>query len=226
MTKHDIRFASSPTNIVRVPNAAVFASQADSLEATTDPAALNAKAVLGSGVNEHRLPDEQLSILLADIQRSIEELHSQRRSSLEEMQRVAVELSIAVASRLVHEKISADDYSVEDTIGRVIDKMNPDGPLQVSLHPSDFALLKERTEKTTPSWQELHAVKFATDPSLQRGSCRVSAGDACVLSEIESQLSEIRCHVLEALDHAQNERRKAQETDSSLRRFSDRRDTA
>lgn len=224
MIERSIPFTSRPVDIARAPGGAKATSRTN--HGGSHQVAAGSQAGPPAGAGERALSDKQLVTLLGDIQTSLGELQDQRRNNLDEMQRVAIELSIAVASRLVHAQIDSGDFAVEKMIGRVVEQMKPNVPLTVRLHPNDLALFKERTKDTTPAWQELREIQLVPDGTLQRGDCRVDSGETGLLSEIESQLSEIRCHLLEALGDAQNERRNAQKSDRSLRRFPDRRDTA
>lgn len=204
MIERTIPFAFRPVDIAQAQRGAPAASQT-----THAGSSQNVGQRQNGQQGERALSDDQLYSLLGKLQASLTALSSQRNTDLDELRRVAVELSVAVASRLVHEKINSGDFAVEEIVGRVVDQLKSTASLTVHLHPNDLVLLKDRTQSTTPAWQELRDIQFVPDGTMRRGDCRIAAGETGLLSEISSQLSEIRCHLLEGLSDVRDERRLA-----------------
>ena len=57
------------------------------------------------------------------------------------MQKLAVELAVAIASRLLHDQIQAGDYPVENLVRTVVERLDTPQPVTVFLHPEDLAAL-------------------------------------------------------------------------------------
>jgi hypothetical protein len=155
-----------------------------------------------------------------------DQLQQRRKQSLGELQQAAVELAIAVASRMVHERIAADDFPVEKLVGELLNRCGESGPVDIHLHPTDLELLERRVQGRTPPWTGHESYTLIADASLERGDCRVAAGEFGILAKLELQLSELRQHLLESLDDAQVERRRTQTGNRAFRRFPERRETA
>ncbi len=172
-------------------------------------------------------PEPDLRPLLESISASIEEVEERRRQSLGEMQHVAIELAVAVASQLVFQALEREQFGVEELVRSAVEKMELDGPMTIALHPTDLALLQKRlAQNSSPAWQAKH-VEFKGDAGVARGGCRAESPEGRMLiSEITSRLSEIRRHWMEELDDAQIERRRTSRESPALRRFPDRRETA
>jgi flagellar biosynthesis/type III secretory pathway protein FliH len=168
----------------------------------------------------------RIEAALAAIDEQLQEIEQRRRESLVEMQQAAVELAVSIAARLVHEKIRADDFAVEDLVGALLQRCETSGPVEIHLHPADLELFERRTQGQTRPGIKHGSYTLVADGSLERGDCRVDAGDFGILSKLELQLSEMRQHLLECLDDAQVERRRTQTGTRAIRRFPDRRETA
>ncbi len=171
-------------------------------------------------------PEPDLRPLLNNIASAVAEVEQRRQQSLEELQQVAIELSIAVASQLVFEALDRDQLGVENLVKNAISSLGLDQSCVIFLNPVDLDLLKKRLAKTPSEWNTTK-IQLMADPGLARGGCRAESPDGrMVISEITSRLSEIRRHWMEELDDSQIERRRAAGEGPALRRFPDRRETA
>src|SRR5438552_14778245 len=124
------------------------------------------------------------------------------------MQQVAIELAVAIASRLLHQRIEAGDFAVENLVRQVTERLEPQEALTVYLHPADLALLKQQGQ-TGAKWHPGEGkLKLVGDDSLSRGDCRAETGDMSLLLKLDKQLEEMRKHLLNALPEAEIEQRK------------------
>jgi flagellar assembly protein FliH len=136
------------------------------------------------------------------------------------MQRAAVELALAVASRLLYTRIETGDYPIEVMVQQVVERLSAREEVTVALHPADLALLEARLEEEPDLLGEDGRIRLVADTTIPRGDCRAEVGDVSVLSQLDQQLEELRHHLLESLPDAEVERRQA---DRRVRRFPDRR---
>jgi flagellar biosynthesis/type III secretory pathway protein FliH len=177
-------------------------------------------------IQARKAEQEALQRLMSNLEEVATELQQQQSQRLEEMRQVAVELAVAIASRLVHERIEAGDYAVETLIRQAVESLKTTQPITIYLHPQDLALLENRLAKTHPPPTDLVKLRLVGDPLLGRGDCRAEAGDTGVLAQVQEQLVGIRKHLLEKLPEATLERRRPLPADRPLKRFPDRRHTA
>jgi len=177
---------------------------------------------------QHELGEQWAAIeaFFESVEEQLKEAESRRRQTLGELQQLAVELAVSIASRLIHDAIDADAFAVDKMVGQMLARFENAEPTEIRLHPADLQLLKRRVEGKPPPWADHSAYRLVADAKLGRGDCRIESGDFGMLSGVDLQLSEIRHHLMESLDDAQIERRRTQAGDRSLRRFPDRRDTA
>ncbi len=140
--------------------------------------------------------------ILAGLRKAAAQVATQHESMLSEMRQAAVELAIAVAGRLLHDKVHAGEYPLEKVIRQVVDKLPVRRKVIVSMHPDDLALLRQRLgEKALES--ESPVLEFRADTRLTRGACKAEAGGVTVLSDLQEQLALLRQELLEGVAHAQ-----------------------
>lgn len=171
-------------------------------------------------------PPPDIRPLLEIIAGSLRSIDERRQQALEELQQVAIELAVSVASQLVHTTIERGEHGVDQLVRQAVDALGLDHAPVVSLHPTDLQILQKRLLQHPPPW-ELSQVTFQPDPGIARGGCRVEDSRGRVLvSDISLRLSEIRRHWMEELDDTQVERRGTSREGTALRRFPDRREIA
>jgi flagellar biosynthesis/type III secretory pathway protein FliH len=184
-------------------------------------------AVLRSGVaRSNREEAEILERLQENLDELSQELWEQQRQRLAEMQRVAVELAVAIASRLLHQRIEQGDLAVENLVRQVAERLEPQEALTVYLHPTDLALLQQQGQDAQDWHPNEGKLKLVGDPSLCRGDCRAETGDMSLLLSLDKQLEEVRKHLLNVLPDADVEQRNNLTGDRQLRRYPERRHTA
>ncbi len=135
---------------------------------------------------------------LAGLAAAAQTLKVRHERDLHELQRVAVELAVAVASRLVHGRITANEFPVEELVRKAVARLAGEPRVVVRLHPEDLALLKKRLGGQTPTPAGAE-VQLAADPTVGRGDCRAEGGPVVVLSRLEAQLADIRERLLETI---------------------------
>lgn len=173
-------------------------------------------------VEERSRTDELLELV---VQR-LSAVDDRRQQLLDELQTVAIELSIAVASHLTFQAIDADNFGVEKIVKSAIERIDPALRTVICLASEDYELLKRRASELLANCEQRNVV-INVDSSLARGACEVRQPQGThVVSDISTRLAEIRRHWLEELDDSQVERRAAQIGGQRLRRFPDRRETA
>lgn len=160
--------------------------------------------------------------LLESLQEAFGELEARRKSSLAELQEVAIELAMAAATHVVRQTLDRDQFGIDTVVGEMLQRISANEPVRVALNPDD---LRQLTGKGSSPWPE-GLVEFRPDPTLTRGCCRAVSGSRTVISDWRTHLQEARAALHEELEHAQIERRGAEAADQRVKRFPDRRETA
>lgn len=154
---------------------------------------------IGQALAEDRARIERALTALAA---KVETLQESRRRDWRDWQRGAVELAVTLASRLLHDRLTAGDFPVESLVGELLGQVGGVGPVVVHLHPEDLALLQSRFGDR-PLTEGQENLTIVPDPALGRGDCRVETGDAVALAQLPVQLEEARRRMLRSLGHAQ-----------------------
>ncbi len=127
----------------------------------------------------------------------------------EEMRQAAIELAIAVAGRVVFDKLQAGDFPIEEMVQQALTRLPAAPTVTIYLQPDDLDLLQRRlADKPLLPARETH-LRIESDASLRRGSCRAEAGEIHVLADLADQLAGLRQHLLWSASHAQSGSRSA-----------------
>lgn|GEM_PF-2097657 len=153
---------------------------------------------------DKQLQQERAAIqaVLDSVTAALQEFQRRETQRLTEMQQVAIELAVAIASRLTHAKIQAGDFGIEGLVREVLEQVDRQQPATLYLHPQDMALLERRAEDEPTLFATGQAVRLTADPALGRGNCRAEWGDVSILSAWQQQLPEIQQHLLRGITDA------------------------
>lgn len=173
-------------------------------------------------------PESQSSAALRGILDGIYEqmdtLESARAQNLRELQEVGIELGVLIASHIVKEKLDANELDLSELVMAAIDKLLPCDRLVIKLHPSDLGPVQHYVEQELK--EDSERFELQEDATLPRGSCFVAGNGHGLLSTLDGRLDDIRETLLQGIEHARIERRKADGLGKSLRRFPNRRQRA
>ncbi|HTU18366.1 MAG TPA: FliH/SctL family protein [Gemmataceae bacterium] len=141
---------------------------------------------------------------LRQLRQAVEQLGTRYDAMAAEMRQAAVELAIAVAGRVVFDKLQAGDFPIEEMVRQATARLPAAPIVTVYLHPEDLALLQRRLSDKELSPLHGSQTRFEPDPSLRRGGCRAEAGEIHVLADLASHLAELRQQLLWSASHAQS----------------------
>jgi|GEM_PF-1936850 len=225
MFRQRIQFSISPSGIRIKGNAAPVETVVIKPPVAPAPVVFPTETVVKPAPSKPA-SEPDLRPLLAALGHSIQEMEQRRQQSLGELQHLAVELSVAIASQLVFQAIDRGEFGVEELVSQALHRFSLSDPVTIAMHPDDLALLQNRMSSPEARWPESQVI-LQGDHAVARGGCRAESADGKMLiSDITARLSEIRRHWMEELDDAQIERRRTSGESPALRRFPDRRETA
>jgi flagellar biosynthesis/type III secretory pathway protein FliH len=184
---------------IRLPGRLVGVVRADAAAVTPlpSPTILPAPPTAHPGESASRNIDAVLSAL----RQAALLMQAHRQQQTAEMQRLAVELAVAVASRFLQGKVSAGDFPFEALIRQALDRLETRQPATVMLHADDLAALQEQLPPDHP-WLEQDDLRLIADTTLPRGACKVRAQDRCVHFDLEERLETLRRQLLDAVADA------------------------
>jgi flagellar biosynthesis/type III secretory pathway protein FliH len=144
---------------------------------------------------------ERIEAVLAEIQSDVASLRKERAARVGELQRVAIELALTIASRLLHERVVSGDFPIDAKVSDMISQLGEDAVVSVHLNPADLELLKDRLGDE-PLSPDRDNPRFVPDATLARGACQVEGRESMLLSDVSRDLQEIREDLLRSLDNA------------------------
>lgn len=168
--------------------------------------------------------------VLEHLGESVEEFESRRQSMIGELQTVAVEIAVAVASKLVFRELENAESVALPLVQQLVENLDQRFQCKVWLNPDDLTIVEdskridcEQDSSNASTAQNEQPIVFIADPKLARGDCRIDNGSETLISSIQSKLSEIRHHLIESLQDAEIERRRSENANRGIRRFPNRR---
>jgi len=120
-----------------------------------------------------------------------EDLQNLREKVLRDSEDDLLDLTMAVARKVVGREVMQDRQVVIRLIRTVIQNLNERDELLIRVHPDDYTLLVTSQNEALKS--ELGAVKFILkpDPTIEIGSCQVETEWGTVDAGFEAQMEEI-----------------------------------
>jgi flagellar biosynthesis/type III secretory pathway protein FliH len=146
---------------------------------------------------------EAIGATLAAVRQSVAELRADHVGRLQEWQTAAVELALTIASKLLHERVTAGEFPMEAMIRDMAADMHEDEIVTVRLNPADVELL-ERRLGGEPLLPGLTDPQVIADPTLGRAECRVEGRSSASLSDLPRHLTQIRDDLFGSLAHARS----------------------
>lgn len=170
--------------------------------------------------------NQQLGRLLQAVQFEVDEVENRRQQSLRELQQIAVELAVMVASHVVDREIDGQTHNVRALVEKAVEKLQLNDPAIVRLNPADLDLLQNQLQQQPSPWNS-ELIQLRADTSIERGAVRLDADSGRILlSDVATRITEVRRLWMENLDDTYVERREVSENAQQMRRFPDRRETA
>ena len=159
--------------------------------------------------------------LLQEIPALVQELESRRLQMIDEFRQLAVELAVAIASKLTYREIQQDENFIGPILEQVLSGWDQNTHWTLSFNPKDFENLERHKQKLEPTDGEI--LKLQSDPSIPQGDFRLETPSSYFVSSIQTKLTEIRQMIMKDLSHVTVERRSHENLDQRIRRFPDRR---
>jgi flagellar assembly protein FliH len=142
---------------------------------------------------EHEVAVRPVVERLTETLASFAELRTRlRRESEEEL----VELSIAIAKRVVHRELTVDPETVRGLVKAAFERIGSQELNRVRVHPSHSSLIQALVEKACPD----RRVELVSDPALGPGDVVFETERGDLDASVGSQLEEIRRGLADRLE--------------------------
>ncbi len=129
--------------------------------------------------------------MLRRLAQTLEELASLRDTMVRQTERELVQLSLAIARRILQREASVDPELASALAHIALERLGTTSPATVRLHPADYASVTSDTLAAGT-----RQVEIVADPSVARGGCVVESEFGFIDASIDSQMDEIARAVL------------------------------
>jgi flagellar assembly protein FliH len=130
--------------------------------------------------------------MLRRLAQTLEELSGLRDNMVRQTERELVQLSIAIARRVLHREVTVDPELTAALAHIALERLGGPTPATVRLHPDDYAIVT--SGQVTPL--SARQVEIRPDPSVARGGCLVESEFGFINASVDAQVDEIARAVL------------------------------
>lgn len=135
---------------------------------------------------------EKSRVILEKIESMLKEIVSLRKEIIRSLEAQCVELSIAIAKKLVMNELSTRPELVVKTVKEAMLKIERSGKVLIRLHPG----LKDLFSRYAPELMNIHAdISIETDPALPQYAAVVTGPFEEIPTGIDEQLRNIIRHM-------------------------------
>jgi len=130
--------------------------------------------------------------MLRRVAQTLEELSALRDNMVRQTERELVQLSVAIARRILQREVSVDPELTAALAHIALERLGGTGPATVRLHPDDYATVTSGQVAPLGGRQ----VDVVPDPRVARGGCLVESEFGSINASVDAQVDEIARAVL------------------------------
>lgn len=130
---------------------------------------------------------ERAEAMLRRLATTLEELSTLHDQMMRQAERQLVELSLAIARRVLHREVSVDPELAAALAHVALERLGSTAPAVIRLHPDDYTNV---TGQDRDMWSG-RAVKVVPDPAVARGGCRVESEFGYIDASVDAQMDEM-----------------------------------
>lgn len=143
------------------------------------------------------LAERGLFNVFKSLRTAAEEMLQTREKLLRDSEDDLLQLSMAVARKIINREVAQDRQIVLRLVGLAIENLSEKDQLVIRVHPDDHALLTSGMKDQVS--RDLAAVNFVfkPDPGVEIGSCQIETQRGTVDAGFEAQLDEVYRRLLD-----------------------------
>lgn len=139
---------------------------------------------------------EQVQTTLPAVAQVADLLRTEREAWLSRWEEGAVELALAIASKLIREALTLQPERVVPMVREALSHTVGQTQVQVRLHPADLEQLGQQTQELVRTLSACSTPDVIADPTLTRGDCVLVTRHGEIDARIETMLDRIREELL------------------------------
>jgi flagellar assembly protein FliH len=117
----------------------------------------------------------------------LQEIESLRRTAAVELETELVQLTLAVARKIVDREIDLAPETVAGIVRRALDRVEHAARTIIRVHPDDLKLLSEISPPLTSGRPEAGRIALEADEGIARGGCMIETDSGEVNARLERQ---------------------------------------
>ncbi len=145
------------------------------------------------GLREGKAQQEKKFRHIMDTMKSlIEELKKRKEEVVRDSERDIVDLSLALASKIIHQEVRKDPSLVAGVLRDILKDLNVLDGVKVVLSPVDYLFIQENEGRILKEIKNIGNIRFETDPKMEVGGVVVDTGFSIIDARVGEQLSALR----------------------------------
>ena len=135
----------------------------------------------------------------------VEQAYAAKEAVIAEAERFAVELSCAIAEKIVGQALSeAPELSLR-LFGQALSRRKEQGVITLCVSPAQFAFVQAAKDELTASLDSQAELQIVPDSSVKEGGCIVRSAFGSIDARVDTQLDAIKQQLLHIAHHAAEE---------------------
>ncbi len=148
--------------------------------------------------DECRKMREEAQKKLKEAEECLMEARSRSKEIVAASEQKIVELSVAVAERLVHKQLEIDPEAITGIVRETLNILNGGEQVEIYVNPNDHDVCLEQRENLKEEFTEIIKLDLVADERVPSGSCRVESESGVaeyLLGEEKKQLEQMLLNV-------------------------------
>lgn len=143
--------------------------------------------------------EKKLHSATQSLAEALEEISRLHESMLSKSKEDMVRLVMAVSRRVIRSEVEEKEDIVVGMVKKALDAAVASDEYYIRVNPEDLAIVKEHEPLFLAAMKGLQNIHFTADENISRGGCVAESRAGDVDATIETQLSEVREHLYEAV---------------------------
>jgi len=141
--------------------------------------------------------------LLQEARHLVEEAHRVKERVVAESEPFLVELSTAIARKIIGEHLAVDPDWTKAHVKRTLERRREKGLITLCVAPSQFAKLQDARSELTLSVDSQAELAIVPDATVDEGGCVVRTPFGSIDARIDTQLSELKAALMEVASRSE-----------------------
>ncbi|WP_164931433.1 FliH/SctL family protein [Longirhabdus pacifica] len=135
---------------------------------------------------------EQYADTLEQAASIIQYAHKQKQSIIDEAEPFLVEVSIAIAEKVMNKELEANSEWILDMIKHALEKQREKGIISVCVSPSHYQYINDAKEELKLNMDAQTELQVVPDYSVKDAGCIIRSSNGSIDATIDTQLKEVK----------------------------------